>query len=257
MKYPLLPPPKAIALFAGAYRFGADACIAMPVGADEQSFLAARQLQVEIHRATGRELPIIRSGTPPQGAILLVCGPQQAAAFGIEPDWPQAPSADQAYRLTINPAGITLVAVAPRGLFYAVQTLRQLVRLHGQEVLVTGLPAMTIHDWPALPYRGLMLDVSRGKVPTLATLRDLVAELSHYKINVLQLYTEHTFQFPRHPRSALTAIPSAAGISWNWTPSAAPTTSNSCPICNPSATRTTRSTFLNISIWLSQTGFGR
>jgi hypothetical protein len=45
-----------------------------------------------------------------------------------------------------------------------------------------------------------MLDVSRGKVPGLGTLKHLVEELSHYKLNVLQLYTEHTFQFPRHPK---------------------------------------------------------
>jgi hexosaminidase len=97
--------------------------------------------------------------------------------------------------LTITPDDIILYADAHTGLFYAVQTLRQLVRLHGAD-----LPALTIHDWPALPYRGLMLDISRRKVPTLETLRELVAELSHYKINVLQLYTEHTFQFPRHPK---------------------------------------------------------
>jgi hypothetical protein len=97
--------------------------------------------------------------------------------------------------LSVTPDGIVLYADTPNGLFYAVQTLRQLVRLHG-----AGVPAMTIQDWPTLPYRGLMLDISRRKVPTLETLRDLVAELCHYKINVLQLYTEHTFQFPRHPK---------------------------------------------------------
>ncbi len=200
MKSLLLPQPKAVVPLAGVYHFSANACIAMPDGAGEQSCFAARQLQAEIRRVTGRDLPIVRSNTPPQGAILLVCGPQQAAACGSAPDWPQTPNADQAYHLTIHPAGLTLYAVAPRGLFYAVQTLRQLVRLRGQDALVAGLPAMTLHDWPALPYRGLMLDISRGKVPTLATLRDLVTELSHYKINVLQLYTEHTFRFPRHPK---------------------------------------------------------
>jgi hypothetical protein len=45
-----------------------------------------------------------------------------------------------------------------------------------------------------------MLDISRRKVPTVDTLKHLVRELSHYKLNVLQLYTEHTFRFPRHPK---------------------------------------------------------
>jgi hypothetical protein len=44
-----------------------------------------------------------------------------------------------------------------------------------------------------------MLDVSRGKVPTLETLCGLVDVAVKLKLNVLMLYTEHTFQFRRHP----------------------------------------------------------
>jgi hypothetical protein len=200
MNYPLLPNPKIVSSLAGSFCLNADTCIAIPSEADEHSFFAARQLQDEIRLATHRDLPIVKSIAPPKSAILLVCGTQQAATFTTQPDLPQTPLADQAYSLAITPDGIVLYAITPRGLFYAVQTLRQLIRSRGQESLTAGLPAMAIHDWPALTYRGLMLDISRGKVPTLETLRNLVAELSHYKINVLQLYTEHTFQFPRHPK---------------------------------------------------------
>jgi hypothetical protein len=69
------------------------------------------------------------------------------------------------------------------------------VRIHGKQ-----LPALEICDWPTLAYRGVLLDISRGKVPTLATLKELVEVLSFYKLNVLQLYTQHTFRFVRHPR---------------------------------------------------------
>src|SRR6185437_16241030 len=51
-----------------------------------------------------------------------------------------------------------------------------------------------------LSWRGVMLDISRGKVPTLKTLFHLVDEISTYKINMLQLYTEDTFCSRRHPR---------------------------------------------------------
>ena len=44
-----------------------------------------------------------------------------------------------------------------------------------------------------------MLDVSRGKVPTLETLYTLADTLAAYKYNQLQLYTEHTFDFQSHP----------------------------------------------------------
>lgn len=43
-----------------------------------------------------------------------------------------------------------------------------------------------------------MLDISRSKVPTLATLRDLAGRLASWKINQLQLYMEHTFPYTGH-----------------------------------------------------------
>ena len=58
---------------------------------------------------------------------------------------------------------------------------------------------LTIRDFPALKRRGLMLDVSRGKVYTRTYLLNLVELLSKLRYNVLQLYVEHTFAFRRHP----------------------------------------------------------
>ena len=57
---------------------------------------------------------------------------------------------------------------------------------------------MKIRDWPDFPRRGVMLDVSRGRVPKLETLVDLAERLADFKINELQLYTEHTFAYRRY-----------------------------------------------------------
>ncbi|MBN1811042.1 MAG: family 20 glycosylhydrolase [Anaerolineae bacterium] len=197
MNHHLLPQPKTLLPDEGTFTIDHDSLIVIPTQANDEAFFAARQLQDEIRQVTYLEIPIVKSLTPPDHAVRLICSQEQATAFGVDAKCPQAPAstADQAYSLTVTPDGITLYADAPTGLFYAVQTLRQLVRLYGVDV-----PALTIQDWPTLPYRGLMLDISRGKVPTLETLKELVAKLSHYKVNVLQFYTEHTFQFPRHPK---------------------------------------------------------
>lgn len=195
----LLPQPKELALLDGTFSLNADTLIVIPAQAGDEAFFAARQLQDEVCPATCLTLPIVKACAPPRhdNVILLVCGLEQAAAFSVEPVASGAPEAvtTQAHALTIVPTRIALYADTPVGLFYAVQTLRQLVRLHGRT-----LPALTIRDWPTLPYRGLMLDISRRKVPTLATLKQLVEELGFYKLNVLQLYIEHTFQFPHHPK---------------------------------------------------------
>src|SRR5207249_10707589 len=72
-------------------------------------------------------------------------------------------------------------------------TLDQLRRTHAG-----ALPRGTITDWPDTPVRGVMLDISRDKVPTLATLLELVDRLASWKVNQLQLYTEHTFAYRDH-----------------------------------------------------------
>jgi hexosaminidase len=196
----LLPQPKELSSLDGAFSLNTDTLIIIPAQAGDDAFFAARQLQNEMCRATCLTLPIVKAFAPlrQENVFLLACGPEQAAAFGLEPVAISAPEAvtAQSYALTITPARITLYANTPTGLFYAIQTLRQLIRLHYNPSLschpssqAQTLPALTIQDWPTLPYRGLMLDVSRRKVPTLATLKQLAEELSHYKLNVLQLWT--------------------------------------------------------------------
>ena len=100
----------------------------------------------------------------------------------------------EAYRLTVSKNGIEILAAADAGAYYAVQTLRDLVAIHGRRI-----PACVINDGPDLARRGIYHDCSRGKVPKVATVKALVERLGHWKINELQLYTENVFRFRRHP----------------------------------------------------------
>ncbi|HPH95507.1 MAG TPA: glycoside hydrolase family 20 zincin-like fold domain-containing protein [Anaerolineaceae bacterium] len=100
----------------------------------------------------------------------------------------------QAYRLSIHPDEISIVAAAEAGLWYGVCTLAQIIDQAGKT-----LPCLEIHDWPDFAVRGVMLDISRDKVPTMETLLDLVEKLASWKVNQIQLYTEHTFAYQKHP----------------------------------------------------------
>ena len=212
MAIQLLPEPKELMLVKGMCVLDEETTIALPAQSGDGAWFVARQLQGEIGIAMGLPLAIVKALVPPHPdhAILLVCGAEQAVAFEVESFREQLLAAgdqmgmdvhdvrevrEQAYTLAVQRGRIVIYADALPGLYYAVQTLRQLVRLHGDHI-----PALTIRDWPSLGARGLMLDISRRKVPSVAALKHLVDELSHYKLNVLQLYTEHTFEFPRHPR---------------------------------------------------------
>jgi hypothetical protein len=107
---------------------------------------------------------------------------------------PGATRRPEEYSLTITPEHVMVVAGTAAGVFYGVQTLRQLLSQYDD-----ALPALRCTDWPDFTNRGVMLDISRDKVPTMETLYALVDKFAAWKINQLQLYTEHTFAYRRHP----------------------------------------------------------
>ncbi len=104
-------------------------------------------------------------------------------------------SIDQSYQLTISNHTIQIESSSLRGLWYGAQTLRQVCMLSRSQ---NRLPALTISDWPDILDRGMMIDVSRRKVPKMETLKSLIDLLSHLKYNQVQLYMEHSFEYLGH-----------------------------------------------------------
>jgi hypothetical protein len=108
----------------------------------------------------------------------------------------------EGYELRIDRDGVELTAADDAGRFYGQATLAQLARLGDGT-----LPAGIIGDHPDLPVRGVMLDISRDKVPTTARLEALIDRLASFKINQVQLYSEHTFAYRNHPEVHADASP--------------------------------------------------
>src|SRR5262249_23159652 len=106
------------------------------------------------------------------------------------------------YAIDVRPKDIHIRASSPAMAFYAAQTLAQLFRQ-----FPNAIPCLHIEDWPDFPARGVMIDISRDKVPTMQTLYELVDLLASMKINQLQLYTEHTFAYRNHPQVWAEASP--------------------------------------------------
>ncbi|WP_295938812.1 beta-N-acetylhexosaminidase [uncultured Alistipes sp.] len=91
-----------------------------------------------------------------------------------------------AYRLAITPGRVDIVAGSAQGVFYAVQTLRQLIPLAAygtQNVRAVELPVVTIEDSPALGYRGMMLDVCRYFF-TVEEVKEAIDIMALHKLNV-------------------------------------------------------------------------
>ena len=101
----------------------------------------------------------------------------------------------EGYRLTVGQTGIKISYAREEGLFRAVTSLLQIVNREKGK-----LPFMEIEDWPILPRRGYMLDISRGKKPTVATIKGMIDFLSFLKYNEFQLYMEgDCFKYAAYP----------------------------------------------------------
>ncbi|MDG5798897.1 glycoside hydrolase family 20 zincin-like fold domain-containing protein [Marinilabiliaceae bacterium ANBcel2] len=103
---------------------------------------------------------------------------------------------EQGYYLDLTDDKITITAQTSQGLFYGVQTLRQIVRGNSEG---KSVPSLTILDYPAMEYRGWMDDISRGPIPSIDYLKKVISKMAHYKQNYFNLYTEHTLRFDSYP----------------------------------------------------------
>ena len=101
----------------------------------------------------------------------------------------------QSYGLHAGPGGISITSSDESGRWNALASLRQILRQVDKE---GSLPEIRIQDAPAFPVRGIMLDVSRNRVPTMNTVKQLIDVWAGLKINQIQLYTEHTFAYTGH-----------------------------------------------------------
>lgn len=105
----------------------------------------------------------------------------------------------EGYTIRYASRTLTLTGATSAGLFYAAQTAKQMI-----EPLPSGfvLHVAEIHDWPAMRYRGLHDDLSRGPVDTLAFQKKLIRTLAEYKVNVYSPYFENTQQYASNPLAA-------------------------------------------------------
>jgi len=109
----------------------------------------------------------------------------------------------EGYRLVVDHDSIELAYADQNGLRYGRQTL-------GQLTTTDGIAVAEILDSPDIAVRGHMLDISRDRVPTRATLELLVERLAICRYNHLQLYTEHTFAYADHEQVWASASPMTA-----------------------------------------------
>lgn len=186
-------------------------------GAD---FEGGKMLADEIEGWTGWKLKISEASGMPGGSEFIYIGDAAGdsklrgalASQGLS--MPQGFD-EQGYAIAADNHRILVGGASAQGAFYGVQTLRQLLRPasgwrnRGQFVGALECPAVEIRDWPAMKWRGVHVDLSRGPILSLDFMREQIRTLAAYKINMYALYMEDVFALPGEPiatpqRGALT-----------------------------------------------------
>jgi hexosaminidase len=99
---------------------------------------------------------------------------------------------NEGYVLMAERGKIVIAANTETGLFYGLQTLRQLTRAGwNREVFIA--------DWPAFPTRVIFDDISRGPISKLDYIKKQIERMAELKINYLSFYIEHVVQPLSHP----------------------------------------------------------
>jgi hexosaminidase len=184
---PVIPTPRRVTQREGAFRLRDGLPVVLTPASGDADLAAAEALVAGIAETTGVRLEIETHA--------------RWQDLGPRIELHREADGGEAYRLRVDPDRIELVGAGSAGLRYAVETLVQLADARGR------ISGCRIDDEPALALRGVMLDISRGKVPRLETLYGIVDLCVRLKLNALMLYVEHTFRFRRHPEIGADASP--------------------------------------------------
>jgi len=146
---PLIPYPANLTRNEGTFNLKQLTAITTPAG-DEAVARYAQEFATQLEKTSGIKVPV----NPTTAATSLVMTKDATLAH-------------EAYKLTVNEAGINIAAADSTGFFYAIQTLKQLMphaiynRSGASTAIDWTVPCVEIADQPQLDHRGYMLDVAR------------------------------------------------------------------------------------------------
>jgi hexosaminidase len=177
---------------------GMQILVVSPVGMEDH--FAAESLQEELELVTGHKYPIATTTAAPSAgtASILLGRLDQSPIRGLVDSRRLRRDGipEQGYLLDVEPGQVLVAGKDGPGLFYGVQTLRQLVAGQGSKAEIIGV---SVRDWPSLPYRGTQVDVARGLVPKLDYLKRIVRTIAEFKMNQLYMYMEESFRLDGQP----------------------------------------------------------
>jgi hexosaminidase len=192
----LVPQPRELGTTGPAFRVLPMTRIVLSSDSPEDRF-AATSLQEELKLVTGTSFPVVSTTAGGAGAIVLgrIANPSIGALL-LRRHLEATDLGTEGYVLDVQQGEVLVAGRDAPGLFYGVQTLRQLVVGNDHQAAILGV---RVRDWPAMFYRGTQVDLSRGPVPKLEYLKRIVRTIAEFKMNQLNLYIEDAFPLEGQP----------------------------------------------------------
>ena len=188
----LLPRPQQVRYGSGRFPVRGLSIRFASAPSAEDRFAAETLARFLSHRAEG-PIPVSEERGSDRAIVLNRTGAADPLPlFGESP----GPDSREAYQLDVTAQGAEIRATSSAGLFYAVQTLDQLVEGSTAQAV---LPEVEIHDWPSLAYRGIMVDMSHGPLPTEEEVKRQLDFLSRWKANQYYFYNEASIALDGFP----------------------------------------------------------
>ncbi|MBI1897308.1 MAG: beta-N-acetylhexosaminidase [Acidobacteria bacterium] len=197
---PVFPIPQEQEILQERVALNGHTRILVPEKATSADLLLARFLSGELADRYGLGVPVERAAKLPAGGTFIAMGTlqnplvrQYCLSIGLQADTGRLP--DEGYLLRSGAGAIVVAGKDQRGVFYGLQTLRQLIGKSGRNVYAQGA---RIRDWPYKPFRGIRLYVP-GRENLSFFKRFLRDFMALYKFNTLIVEVNGTMRLDRHP----------------------------------------------------------
>jgi hypothetical protein len=184
----LLPLPQQVKYGSGALALqGLSVQFTSPLSTEDR--FAAQELASRLS-AVGQTKVEIKAGQPFGRAIVL----NRTGGGGALPADRETtgPDSRESYTIHVTPNGAEIRGRSSAGVFYGVQTLLQMVEGIGAEAV---LPVAEVRDWPALAYRGVMIDFSEGELIRVSEAERQIDLMARFKANQYYFYSEASIEF--------------------------------------------------------------
>jgi len=192
----VIPRPRELAITGETFRLDPATRITLADTQSKEDLFAARDFIDDVKQTAGIELRTSRSRS--RNSILIGKLDLSSIQSALKRAGVERPASlhEEGYVLVAGKDGVVIGGRTSAGVFYGLQTLKQLVRGDGRDAYI---PGVRITDWPAMRWRGVSDDISRGPVPTVDYVKRQLRTFAAFKLNMHSFYMEHVFSSSEHP----------------------------------------------------------